>query len=272
MEITSILVPIVSFGIVGLAIGGGLGFAGKKLKVEEDERLPLIIDELPSANCGGCGYAGCAAFANALIEGKAPVTGCPVGDSTMAEKIADILGVSVGETSQQVAFVKCIGGCSVAKNIYDYSGIEDCTAMSYLPASGSKSCSYGCLGGGSCVRACPFDAITMEDGIAVILKDKCVACGACVDVCPKSLIELIPFSSEVTVGCSSHDKGPVVKSHCGVGCIGCRLCVKSCEFDAISVNDMLAKVDYAKCTNCNACVQKCPANTIRSESYSKVPA
>ena len=263
MDIANILIPVVSFGVIGVLVGAGLGFASIKLKVEEDERLPLIVDALPLANCGGCGYAGCAAFADALIKGVAKPSACPVGGADMVVAVSGILGIEVVESAKEVAFVNCIGSCGVAKDKYEYIGLNDCTAMSYLPATGAKSCSFGCLGGANCQRACPFGAIEMVDGIAVVLADKCVGCGVCVETCPKNLIDIKPYGALVTVGCSSQDAEDTVAANCGVGCIGCGRCKDVCGFDAITIVDSLATIDYDKCTNCNACVVKCPTAAIR---------
>ena len=268
MDISNILIPVAIFGILGIIVGSGLGFASIKLKVEEDERLPDLLDALPSANCGGCGFAGCGAFANALVKGTAQPNGCPVGGQECAAALASILGIEHVEADKEVAFVNCIGSCSVASNKYDYVGLNDCTAMSYLPAEGAKSCEYGCLGGASCFRACPFGAIEMKDNIATILPDKCVGCGVCVETCPKSLIDIKPYGKLVTVGCSSRDVESVVKNNCSVGCISCHECHKACGFEAIKIEDNLASIVYANCTNCNNCVVKCPTSAIRQ----RVPA
>ncbi|MCL2617023.1 MAG: Fe-S cluster domain-containing protein [Defluviitaleaceae bacterium] len=272
MDITPIISAVASLGGMGLLMGLGLGYASVKLHVAEDPRLPDLVAALPSANCGGCGVAGCAAFARALLKGDMKPSGCPVGGSELAEKLAGILGVEVQLSEKQVAFVKCNGDGDVSQSKYEYYGLLDCTAASFLVGGGSKSCGFACLGGGSCANVCPFDAINMVNGIAVIDKEKCTACGACVPACPKSLIELIPHKSIVTVACNSKDPGKVVRGNCAVGCIACKMCVKACAYDAIHVEDNIAKVDYAKCVYCNECVKKCPTNTINSTTFQKPKA
>ena len=183
MNITAILVAAIVVGGVGILIGFFLGISGEKFKVEVDERETAIMDVLPGNNCGGCGYAGCSGLAAAIVKGEAPVNQCPVGGAPVAAKIGEIMGVSAEEGERQVAFVKCAGTCEKANTDYEYTGNQDCAAMAFVPNGGPKSCNYGCLGYGSCVNACPFDAIHIVDGIAVVDKEACKACGKCVAAC-----------------------------------------------------------------------------------------
>lgn len=262
MNIVSILMATAVVGLVGLVIGVLLGIASEKFKVEADEREILVRNELPGNNCGGCGYPGCDGLAKAIVEGSAGVGDCPVGGAPVAEAIAAIMGVAAASSDKKVAFVKCKGSCDKTNRQYNYYGADDCRKIAVVPGKGEKACVYGCMGYGSCVRACAFDAIHVVDGIAVVDKEACVACGKCVEACPNALIELVPYKSKHLVQCSSHDKGKDVKAKCSVGCIGCTLCIKQCEFDAIHMEDNLAVIDYEKCTNCGKCAEKCPVKVI----------
>lgn len=262
MSITGIIMAMVIVGASGLFIGVFLGVAGEKLKVEVDEKEELILQALPGSNCGGCGFAGCGALAKAIATKEAPASACPVGGSDVAAKISGILGEDAGEVTRMTAFVKCAGTCEKAKNNYEYYGVEDCKMMAYLPKGGPKGCDYGCYGYGSCVAVCPFDAIHIVDGIAKVDKEACKACGKCVTECPKDLIELVPYEAEHLVACSSKAKGKEVMQVCSTGCIGCKMCEKACEFDAVHIVDNIAKIDYEKCTNCGKCAEKCPKKVI----------
>lgn len=266
MEIMAVIAAAAAIGITGLLIGLLLGIAGKKFAVEVDEREAAVREILPGNNCGGCGFAGCDALAQAIAKGEAPTNGCPVAGAEVAKKIAEIMGETAGDTVKQVAFVKCNGTCDKANVKYHYYGVQDCQKASMVPGGGEKSCSYGCMGFGSCVKVCPFDAIHIVDGVAKVDKEKCKACKKCIAVCPRHLIELVPYASLVKVACSSKDRGPVVKKVCDTGCVGCKLCEKNCNFDAIHVEDNLAKIDYEKCKNCGLCVTKCPSKIIVKEN------
>ena len=201
MNMTGIIIAAAVVGIVGIVIGVLLGIASEKFKVEVDEKEILVRAELPGNNCGGCGYAGCDALAKAIAEGKAKVDQCPVGGAPVGEKIAAIMGVEAGSAEKKVAFVKCKGTCDKATVKYNYYGIDDCHKIAdAVPGGGSKGCNYGCLGSGSCVKACQFDAIHVVDGVAVVDKEKCVACGKCVATCPKGLIQIVQSSGATVEG------------------------------------------------------------------------
>lgn len=263
MNITGILIAALIVGGTGLFIGVFLGVSGKKFAVKLDETEQAILEVLPGNNCGGCGFAGCSGLAAAIAKGEAQYNRCPVGGAPVAEKIAAIVGKEAGENIRVTAFVKCAGTCDKAKQAYEYTGIEDCVMASQMQNSGSKGCSYGCLGFGNCVKACQFDALHIVDGIAVVDKEACKACGNCVYACPKHLIEMVPYEQKHVVQCSSKDKGKDVMSVCSVGCIGCKMCEKVCEDGAIVVVDNIAHIDPEKCTNCGKCAEKCPKKIIK---------
>ena len=262
MSVTGIIIAAAVVGGTGLFIGLFLGFAGTKFAVEVDEREEAITGVLPGNNCGGCGYAGCSGLAAAIVKGEAEISGCPVGGAPVAAKIGEIMGIEAGATVRKTAFVKCAGTCDKAKQDYEYHGINDCIMVNMMQNGGPKACNYGCLGEGTCVAACPFDAIHIVDGVAVVDKEACKACGKCVAVCPKHLIELVPYDQKHLVQCSSQDKGKDVMKACSVGCIGCRMCVKVCEAGAVTVENNIAHIDPEKCTNCGACAAKCPKKII----------
>ncbi len=262
MNIVGIFIAAGVVSITGLLIGLFLGAAGIKFKVEVDEKEEAVLAALPGNNCGGCGFAGCSGLAAAIAKGEAAVNACPVGGEPVGEKIAEIMGVEAEAGEKMIAFVKCAGDCDKARMDYDYTGVEDCRMLAFVPNGGPKSCNDGCLGFGSCVKVCPFDAIHVVNGVAVVDKVACKACGKCVEVCPKHLIELIPYKSQYAVACSSKEKGPVTMKDCQAGCIGCGICVKQCEHGAVSVSDFHASINQEKCTGCGACEKKCPKKSI----------
>lgn len=258
-----IVATIIVLAVVGLLVGLLLVFADETFAVEVDPRETAVRECLPGNNCGACGQAGCDAMAGAIVRGEAPVNGCPVGGAAVADKISAVMGISADALEKQVAFVKCAGTCDKVKLHSNYVGIQSCEAVAGMPGKGVKSCQYGCLGYGSCVKACQFDAIHIVDGVAQVDRSKCVACGKCVAACPQHIIELVPDKSKYAVQCSTREKGPVVRKQCDAGCLGCGLCARVCEHDAIHVDGNLAKIDYSKCVGCGKCVAKCPAKVIR---------
>ena len=262
MSVTGILTATAVVGVVGIFVGLFLGAAGIKFRVEVDEKEEAVLAALPGNNCGGCGYAGCSGLAAAIAKGEAPVNACPVGGAPVGEKIAAIMGVEAGASERKVAFVACMGDCDKSRQDYDYYGAQDCRMMGFVPGGGPKSCSFGCLGYGSCVKACPFDAVHIVNGIAMVDKNACKACGKCVAACPKNLIELVPYDAENKVQCNSKAKGKDVMAACSVGCIGCKLCEKNCPEGAVTVTDNIAHIDYEKCTGCGTCAEKCPKKII----------
>ncbi len=246
-------------GVTGLIIGVLLGIAAIKFHVETDSRVEAVRECLPGSNCGGCGFAGCDACAEAIVKGDAPINACA---GSRQGDIAAIMGAEAGEQVKKVAFVKCSGTCDKTSVKYRYQGIPDCRKLALIPGHGEKDCSFGCMGYGSCVSACKFDAIHIVNGVAVVDKEKCVGCSACTKVCPNHLIEIRPYDSKYAVACSSTLKGKDVKAKCTTGCIGCGICAKQCEFGAVTVENNIAHIDYEKCTGCGKCAEKCPQKVI----------
>ncbi len=257
-----ILIAILILGFLGLLFGVGLAIASKKLAVEINPKLEEVQHLLPGSNCGACGNPGCFSFAESLLNKKSALDGCRVCSEEAREKIAQILGLALEKQIKKVATLHCYGGINV-KDKYQYDGVNDCIAANFV-LGGQKACVYACLGFGTCVKACPFGAISMsKEKLPVVDKIKCRSCNKCVLACPKKLFSLISINQPIYIGCSSHDSGKDVKAVCAVGCIACKLCEQACKFDAIHVIDNLAVIDYHKCTSCGECVKVCPPKTIR---------
>lgn len=263
MDYQNILIATGVLAVMGIFFGIVLQYAANKFAVKEDERIPVVREALPGANCGACGYPGCDGMAAAMVAGEAPVNGCPVGGAPVAEKIALILGVDSGTTVKKVAKVLCNAKCTQR---YDYSGYQSCTAASMVSGGSPKSCTYGCIGLGTCVQVCEFDALKInENGVAEVDKEKCTSCGKCVTACPKGIIKLQPYDQLTTVLCSNLEIGAHVKKGCDNACIACRMCEKNCPHDAIHVTNNVAIVDFEKCINCGICVAKCPTKAIQGK-------
>jgi len=240
---TIILTSLVFASLLGAILALIIGTAAKAFAVESDPRIETVTDMLPGANCGGCGYAGCADFAKAVVEGAAMPSGCPVAPASDSARIAEYLGITSEEKEKMVAVVRCSGTISTTVRS-PYNGIQDCRSA-VLVAGGAKGCDYGCLGLASCARACPFNAIEIRDGLAVVHPELCVGCGKCVDVCPKDLIVLVPASVEVHVYCNSPEKGAVKRKVCKTACIACRKCIKAADNeDQMIVKGFLVETNY----------------------------
>ncbi len=258
----SMITPILIVVAVGFVAAGILTIASKVFFVPVDETFATLRAELPGANCGACGFAGCDDYANAMAEDKSVgCTLCPVGGADVAAKLADILGVEAGGGDRDVAVVMCYGTCTASKKIMDYSGVQTCSAAKQF-FGGAGACSHGCMGLGDCVRACEFGAIKVIDGVAQVDRETCVACGMCAKVCPQHIIRISPEKNKNIVQCSSTDKGGDTRKNCSNGCIGCSMCVKACKFDAVHVENNLAFIDPVKCKNCGMCAKVCPTQAI----------
>ncbi|MDO8281830.1 MAG: Fe-S cluster domain-containing protein [Thermodesulfovibrionia bacterium] len=248
---------------IGALFGLGLAFAAKKFDVKTDPRVEEILEVLAHAHCGACGYPGCRQYAEAVISNPdVPPNLCTPGGAPCAKAVAEISGKAAEITEPKIARVLCNGDASKSSRRFQYEGIRDCKAA-VLASGGDKSCVYGCLGYGTCFRACPFGAINMsEENLPIINPVKCTACGKCAKACPKQIISILPLSKEVLVTCRSKDKGADTKRNCRVGCIGCGMCVKVCPYDAPAITNNLSVIDIDKCKVCGLCVIKCPTDAI----------
>ena len=257
----NILYAFLVLGVMGAVFGCVLAVASKVFAVEVDDRLEPIIEALPGANCGGCGYAGCAAYAQAIIDGKAEIGRCAAGGSAAAAKISAIMGVEAKEVERTVALVRCRGYDRQFKGPYD--GLEDCVAASKVAGRGPISCKFGCLGFGNCVKACKFGAMTIQDGVAFVDREKCTGCMSCAAACPRQLIVPMPYKNEMYVSCASVAKPKISAKVCKNGCIACGKCEQICHVGAISIVNNVAVIDYSKCVSCGLCAATCPRHIIR---------
>lgn len=263
----TILFAILSLCALGGASAIILYFIAQKFKVEEDPAIEIIAGMLPGANCGGCGVAGCQALADKIVQTKdINKYKCPVGGNDVLKQIAAFLGQEGIEMEPMIAVVRCSGSKANAPVQVKYEGADSCAFAHYLSA-GESGCPYGCLGEGDCVRSCQFDAIYIdsESGLPIIDIVKCLACGACVTACPRSIIELRPKGKKdrrIYVSCVNKEKGAIARKNCTVACIGCSKCVKECAYDAITIQNNLAYIDADKCKLCRKCVTVCPTGSI----------
>ena len=267
MELDMILMAVVLVTVIGLIGAVILVVASIVMYVPVDERVEQITGVLAGANCGACGCAGCADYAKSIVEEGNGINKCIPGGAKTAAAIAEIMGVEAGSMVPMKAVVACSGTCEKTSKRYTFEGISSCQAVKGL-YGGDGACAYGCLGLGSCEKACPFDAIHVIDGVARVDEEKCKACNKCVDICPRHIIALEPYKTKkhVTIPCSSKDKGPAVTKVCSNGCIGCKKCERVCEFGAITVENNCAHIDPEKCTNCGKCAEGCPVHCIHLEN------
>ncbi|MDH6311396.1 electron transport complex protein RnfB [Parabacteroides sp. PFB2-10] len=267
-----IVIAIISLGLMGAIGAVFLYAASKKFEVYEDPRIAQVQEALPGANCGACGFPGCAGFATACV-GADTMDGlfCPVGGADVMSQVSTILGKEVDMAEPMVAVVRCNGTCAARPRQNQYDGTRSCAIASAL-YGGETGCSFGCHGFGDCVTVCDFDAIHInpETMLPEVDEEKCTSCGACVKACPKSIIELRkkgPKSRRIFVSCVNKDKGAPARKACGNACIGCGKCVKECAFEAITLENNLAYIDYTKCRLCRKCVPVCPTGAIHELNF-----
>jgi Na+-translocating ferredoxin:NAD+ oxidoreductase subunit B len=281
------IISIATLTALAAVFGLILSVAMRMLRVKTDPRIDSVLEALPGSNCAACGMPGCSAYATRIVEEKYAIDLCPVGGSSTAGKIAAIMGIEYSGTIAEVrARVHCRGGIAETTQRFVYGGPRECGAASDV-MGGYKVCRYGCLGFGDCVRACPFDAMRMDDnGLPVVILERCTGCGLCVRACPRGIISCTPEPNDIYMMCKNEEKAPVMKQGCGVGCIACKLCEKACrealsekypERDpagielAIEVDSFLARINYDRCIQCYRCVEVCPVPVInplaRSRKY-----
>jgi electron transport complex protein RnfB len=264
LSLPSVLVPVAIASGLALLLGIVIVITSRIFAIPVDERLEAIKGILPGANCGACGYTGCEGYAIALSEGEQDTTKCPVGGAEVANKLAAYLGLAAPDFIPKVAHVHCHGTVYNTQKRYEYAGTIGCAAAHGL-FSGPNSCTYGCIGFGDCVHACPFGALYLAEGIAHVDSTKCTACGLCVITCPKALIKIIPkHLNAYTVKCRNKWPGVQTRKNCKVGCIGCRKCFNTCEYGAITMDGPLAVIDQVKCTHCGKCEPVCPTTAIQN--------
>jgi len=262
----NILYAFIAIAALGALLGIGLAAAANKLAVKKDERISQVEESLPGANCGACGYAGCAAYAEAIVDQQADITLCTPGGQETAEEIARIMGISIDvETTRKTALVHCWGNDETRTKDFSYRGVEDCSAA-YMYFQGSDTCKHGCLALGSCISVCPVDAIYKDsNGRIKVLRDVCIGCEKCVSVCPTGVMKMVPEDADFYVACNSTDKGAQVKKYCSVGCIGCRICEKKFPDAGFYVENNLSYTLYEKSyTEREQAAGACPPKCIRS--------
>lgn len=256
-----IFIPILIVAGIGLLAGIILAVASVVMAVPKDEKAEALLEVLPGANCGACGFSGCSGYAAALSKGEAKVGLCSPGGEDCAKACAEVLGVGEVVVEKKTALVHCMGSYDMTSDKMNYNGIHSCSASTFL-AGGITSCRFGCMGMGDCAAACPYGAISVCNGMASVNPEKCRGCSQCVAACPKGLISFVPLKKQAVVRCSNCDKGAQTMKVCKIGCIGCGKCMKACEYGAVQVKNFCAQVDPIKCVGCGKCVEACPRHII----------
>lgn len=267
----SIITPVIIMSVMGGVFAFLLGIVSKLTYIPVDERVTKVREALPGANCGACGYPGCDGCASAIVAGEASVAACVVGGEKVAEEVAQIMGKSADAMNKQVASVKCQGDHEHTSQTFRFDGVEDCRLMEYS-FGGCKSCAYGCLGCGTCERVCNYGAIHVVNGVARVDQEKCTSCMACINVCPKHIIELVPYHAPAQVKCKNPEFGKAVKGACSIGCIGCGICAKLAPED-FALDGKLAHAVYSDqfdWEKAQLAASKCPAKCIVLDENAKV--
>lgn len=256
----SILRAVLIISGIGIVFAIILSIASKIFAVKTDPTVDKLVETLPGANCGACGFSGCEGYAISVSKGESPLTYCTVGGNAVSKELGVIMGIEVDESTRLVARVLCQGNSDVSNRKFDYIGVKTCASVNAL-YKGDNPCDFGCLGYGDCVEACQFNAIGIHKGVAFIKESQCKSCTLCVAACPRNIIKMTNEKNRVTVLCSNLERGKAVMTVCKNGCIGCTKCVKECPFDAIDMVQGLAVIND-KCKNCGKCVKVCPTNAI----------
>ncbi len=224
-----------------------LYYVSRRFKTETDERIEKIQQILPMANCGGCGRAGCSAFAEDCVKADKEsfaLMYCPVGGNEVMQKISNLLGFESCKKIKQFAVIHCQGSCEKSPQTNMYEGIKSCYIENTISA-GENGCPNGCLHFGDCIKACKFGAISFSDktNMPIINLEKCVGCGACVKSCPRKLIELKNYDENgnlIYVACANTQKGAQALKNCKGACIACGKCARLSE--SFVVENNLAKI------------------------------
>lgn len=261
MDINSILLAVLIVAGIGLVLGVILAVASLLMAVPKDEKVEALKEALPGANCGACGYSGCEGYAKALALGEAALGKCSPGGEDCVSQLSKILGVEAAAMEKKTALVHCMGSEDNTDVKMEYQGVMSCRAAMNLHG-GMSSCTFGCLGLGDCMNACPYGAISLCNGVAHIEPELCKGCSMCVSACPKKLISFVPYKDMAVVRCFNCQKGADARKVCKSACIGCKKCEKVCEAGAVKVENFLAYVDASKCTGCMKCVESCPQGSI----------
>ena len=265
-----IVIAVISVGAMGLVCAALLSVASKVMHVEVDESIAFIRASLPGANCGACGYSGCDGYASALVENGVAANLCPPGGDAARKQINEILGTDDSEgVDKKIAIVHCMGDSESTRSKMEYDGITTCFAAHQL-YGGQGACTFGCIGFGDCMSACPSAAICVENDLARIDSRKCTGCGICVKACPAGIISVETEPVHVAVLCKNTEKGAKLKDKCSRGCIGCMKCAKECPAEAITVSDFLASIDYSKCNGCNASQEMSSSSEPQEKQYTCV--
>ena len=279
MDFQVILIAVAALAILGFVLALLLFVVSKRFAVKEDPRIGQVLEALPGANCGGCGFPGCGGMAAACVKaadaGSLEGLNCPVGGAECMEQVAGILGMEVAAAAPKLAIVRCNGTCEKRPHVRAYDGVTSCRVAN-TTCMGETQCSYGCLGCGDCVAACQFDALHMnpETGLPEVDAEKCTACGACQKACPRGIMEVRTVSGAnkdaFVVTCMNMDKGAEAMKICASSCIACKKCQNACGSDAVHVGNNVAYINPDACVLCGACFEACPRGAIASVSIKGV--